>query len=369
MSLETVSKIYQNLQKDDLCFIYQGEFTDDMTEKIINLSEYNIEKIEDLKKLKKRISFLMVESFQNIVRHGQKPGLLNRTVNKPVMFLVRNIGSTYYITSANLIENKNIDNLKTKLNRVNELTAEELKTLYREILSTGEVSEKGGAGLGFIEMARKTGKKLEFDFEEVNDKLSFFYLRLTLQGESSSQEEPQQKSMPLNIASNFHATLSADNILMVYKGDFSRSSIMPILHMIEENMEKQLDEFKIKKKIYLILVEILQNISKHSLEREGVREGIFLIGKRDQHYTITAGNLIENNNADLLKKRLNKINQLDKKALNELYKNTLREGITTAKGGSGLGLIDIARDSDSILDYDFIPVENNLLFYALSVQI
>ncbi|MCZ6898904.1 MAG: DUF6272 family protein, partial [Bacteroidetes bacterium] len=39
------------------------------------------------------------------------------------------------------------------------------------------LSEKGGAGLGFVDMARKSGHKLEFGFETMNDEFSFFSLK------------------------------------------------------------------------------------------------------------------------------------------------------------------------------------------------
>jgi hypothetical protein len=38
------------------------------------------------------------------------------------------------------------------------------------------MSLKGGGGLGMIDIARKTGEKLEYDFLEIDNKVSFFTL-------------------------------------------------------------------------------------------------------------------------------------------------------------------------------------------------
>ena len=43
-------------------------------------------------------------------------------------------------------------------------------------MKEGRLSEKGGAGLGFIDIARKTGNQLEFHFLPIDEGSSFFLL-------------------------------------------------------------------------------------------------------------------------------------------------------------------------------------------------
>ena len=40
----------------------------------------------------------------------------------------------------------------------------------------GELSSKGGAGLGLIDIAKKTGNKFEYHFLPIDDNFSFFIL-------------------------------------------------------------------------------------------------------------------------------------------------------------------------------------------------
>ena len=72
--------------------------------------------------------------------------------------------------------NENILGLKTRLDEVNSLSKDKLKEYYRSVLNNGEMSLKGGGGLGMIDIARKTGEKLEYDFLEIDNKVSFFTL-------------------------------------------------------------------------------------------------------------------------------------------------------------------------------------------------
>ena len=50
---------------------------------------------------------------------------------------------------------KNVESLKDKITQVNSLDKDGLKSLYKDVIKGGELSSKGGAGLGFIDMARK----------------------------------------------------------------------------------------------------------------------------------------------------------------------------------------------------------------------
>jgi hypothetical protein len=66
------------------------------------------------------------------------------------------------------------------LDDINALTKEELKDYYKEILNNGEMSMKGGGGLGMIDIARKTGQKLNYNFMSVDEKYSFFSLNIKI---------------------------------------------------------------------------------------------------------------------------------------------------------------------------------------------
>jgi len=363
MDLYTIYSYYKKLYTDNLSFIYLGVFDDTFTDKLIGLSEYNIDSIDQVSKVKKKVSFLMAENFQNIIRHGED-------TTKKASFLTRNIGKIFYITSGNLIDNKQVAALKLKLNKINSLDKDELKALYLDILSNEEFSNKGGAGLGLIEMARKSGQKLEFEFEKVNDKFSLFYLQIKLQGKDSGEQVEQQKHVPLNINKEFSSEMSLKNVFFIFKGALSQDTIMPLLAVIEENLADQLKYLKVVQKVYLTLAEILQNISKHSQKTNGFKDGLFVIGREGEQCNIGAGNCIENDKVDYLKTQLKYINNLNKQALNELYKKKLKEGKYSSKSGAELGLIDIARkSSDGKILYNFKSIDEKTSFYSLNVVI
>ena len=93
------------------------------------------------------------------------------------------IGKTdnaYSIFTGNYIANVNADKLKGRLDKINSLEPEELKAYYKEVLNNGMMSEKGGGGLGMIDIARKSGQRLEFDFQKVDEEFSFYSLNINI---------------------------------------------------------------------------------------------------------------------------------------------------------------------------------------------
>jgi hypothetical protein len=366
MNIDTVYDLFQNLHNDNLSFIYQGSFNDEITERIIDISESNISGKQQQIKIGNKVSFLLAECFQNVIRHGENISFKKFTVESSGIFITRNIGKSYYISSANLIDNRDVESLKLKLEQINQLNPEELKRLYLNNLESSDFSKRGGAGLGLIEMARRSGQKLEFDFETVDNEVSFFYLQIKLQ---NPDEIDSNESINVNVAKDFHHTMTIDNIFIIHKGDFSQHTIVPILRMIEDNLNNQVEKNASKKKIFHALVEILQNVSKHAYEKDNIREGIFMIGKMGEKFLVYTGNYIQNSNVQTLKEYIGNLNGMTKNELVELYKMNLHMGTTTSGDGPGLGLVDIARDSEGGLDFSFIPVDDNLSFYALGVKI
>ena len=102
------------------------------------------------------------------------------------IFLVGRESNRYTIMSGNPLHKKKVDSLKQTLNRLNTLDKEGRKGLYKDIIKDATLSDKGGAGLGFVDMARKSGDKLAFDFPEMSDDYCLFCLAVNVSREPNS---------------------------------------------------------------------------------------------------------------------------------------------------------------------------------------
>ena len=120
----------------------------------------------------------MVECLQNVVKHAD--AFKGDGTNKSAIFMIGKKEDEYIIMSGNAIKNENINSLAERLDSINNLDKEGLKSMYKDIIKNTSISEKGGAGLGFIDMARKSGNKLDYKFFEMKEGISFFCLKSTV---------------------------------------------------------------------------------------------------------------------------------------------------------------------------------------------
>ena len=195
MKSNSVGDIIPLVKMDSLTLSYSGVFSDSMTDRIIELSEAYLESHEQLGKMRRKTSFLVAECFQNVVRHGM--GEVNSAFfsQGTDSFVIRFRENTCFIASENALPNDQIEVLKSKMDQVNQYDKDELKAIYIQILEGGELSDKGGAGLGLIEMARKTENRLHYSFKPLDDNISLFYLMLVLK--HGGEEEPPPDYTPV----------------------------------------------------------------------------------------------------------------------------------------------------------------------------
>ncbi len=180
----------------------------------------------------------------------------------------------------------------------------------------------------------------------------------------------------INSIYSFFERMEENNILFSFHGEISSELVSSILAIVEANLENAAEEVRVKKKVYNVLVECLQNLYHHledvsveNKENKKLRTAIFMIGKINNKYTIMTGNYIKNTNVPALQKRLNDINSMSKEELREHYISTMAEGGHSQKGGGGLGLIDIIRKTGEKLIFHFIPVEQGFSFFELQIKI
>ena len=168
-----------------------------------------------------------------------------------------------------------------------------------------------------------------------------------------------------------------DNIIgkginLVYVGRFNHNIIKMFSTMAEADMEKKAVDNITKRRVYHAMVEILQNMSRHSdeiSESTHVGKGLFMIGKKRDNYFIISSNKVKNKNIEKLKESILLINKSSLEELNQMYANQLSGGKISKKGGAGLGLIDIARKTSKALQYNFIPINTYYSYFVLKVVI
>ncbi|MBO4603602.1 MAG: SiaB family protein kinase [Salinivirgaceae bacterium] len=172
---------------------------------------------------------------------------------------------------------------------------------------------------------------------------------------------------------SLHDEMASNGFSLVYEGEFSHEVMKMFTSMAERDMDKSNEDKSVKRKVFHVMVECLQNMTKHSDDvdrNDGVGNGLFIVGKKDGYWSVITANKILTEKIEGLKASIDNINGLNKEDLNALYKKQIREGSLSEKGGAGLGLIDIARKTGRQLEYQFLPLEDKTNhFFLLKVRI
>ncbi len=358
--MSKVNTILQKLrgifQDDRVAMYYHGNFDDRFTDKLISIADYDI-----AKKNKRRMAFLISESFQNIIRHGES----DLDTENAGLFGVRGIDPYLHIFSSNLISSSAKDFLATNIDTLNNLNEAQLADHYREVLSKGKINEKGGAGLGLIEMAKKSHRPLQTRFVEKKGEIYTFNLQIDLIVNEDEKVGPDDN--PVNIDSNneIYDTIIDNDILFVYKGEFSEELIAPLIKLLEDNAAGESQSMGFK--IYTTAIEMMQNISSHASGLRPRKDGLFIIQYTAGGYYLATGNYIDGNGQDVLKRTLN-LNSLSREELDRKYRHTLKQSVVEERKNANVGLIDIRRTLMNDINSEVLTLtDGNYLMMGIEI--
>ena len=182
--------------------------------------------------------------------------------------------------------------------------------------------------------------------------------------------------------------LEKQRIMLSFKGNLSPELVTALLGLIERKMEAMEGDGRVRKRVFNVVMECLQNLYHHNskvevkdasaaaLAKEGGNpsvadeaQGVIMIAHGEKGYSVLTGNFMASEEVHGLKSHLDRINDCEPDQLRDLYKETLNDGRYGKAGGGGLGIIDIARKSGRKLEYGFVPLDEANAFFSLNVNV
>ncbi len=167
------------VKEDSLSIVMShcGVFSQDLVNSLGEGAEEILIASNEKRQMIRRIFSVLIEGLQNIKIHGEP----NKDDLKSGILVLAKGENCYKITFGNLILNNLVSSMDERLTELNTLGDVELKERYMKVLSEGILSNKGGAGLGFITMKMKAKSNLNFHFQKVSNELSVFTFELVIQ--------------------------------------------------------------------------------------------------------------------------------------------------------------------------------------------
>jgi len=175
---------YAEIKVGDVIAHHKGAISAELITRVLEQVENELDIRNEKSKTRKKVYNVMVEALQNLFHHTENaPENINLGENEKkfaIFVLKKETTGDYSFTSGNFVFEHRVKFLKDRLDQINYLTSKELKLLYQLILNNEEYSDKGGGGLGLVDIAKRTGHEYGYSFHKQYNGHSFFCLKIII---------------------------------------------------------------------------------------------------------------------------------------------------------------------------------------------
>lgn len=162
-----------------------------------------------------------------------------------------------------------------------------------------------------------------------------------------------------------------NRLVMAYKGQLTEEVISNTLGFIEQKIKQFAAPARIRRKVFSVLVEALQNIFWHGRQygQPLEPEAEVQVYQQGEDYLLVTGNWIEAHKAVDLKRRVELISAMSQDELNDNYRRILATKAKTSPQGSGVGMLDIARRTGNKIELIIDKIEGDYYYCTLNIKI
>jgi hypothetical protein len=160
---------------------YTGEVNHEIKELLLEKARLSLNRVETNTGVKKKVNNILTECIENIQKYTLTEILPEEKAIalSPKIILASEEGC-YFVECSNMVLSSQVQKLTVKIDQANALGKAGLQQWYEEIINDGRISDQGGAGLGIIDMAIKSGEKLKYKISRLNERISVYELTVTI---------------------------------------------------------------------------------------------------------------------------------------------------------------------------------------------
>ncbi|GAB5540064.1 MAG: hypothetical protein Salg2KO_21670 [Salibacteraceae bacterium] len=359
-AFDLIHKSGKNIDTHQFLFACRGNFNSSITDNILFLTEENLLAL-DSPKIAKKVYYLMVEGLQNITRHQHYNH--DGSAYEGGLFIINRHINAYSVTYGNWVASNIKEQLEERLSTISNKEHAELKEYYLEILNNTSFSDKGGAGLGLVDMARKSSGKLNYRFVPVNDGF-FYYLNLSIAIDKNTFDELLGEQY-LNAAVNIHENMIEIDSQILFKGLLNEENVNHLSKQIDTAVTDETNNDGLG----LVMTELLRNVAKHAYNQfnQPGKPGVFMLQRIPEGYCMQSGNYIHDDTRSSVERVVERINALSMEeitALLEQERDPLADGKVI-----GTGLMQLKQMSKHPIEHKIVIEDSHPPFFILQIQL
>ncbi|MGE5342375.1 MAG: SiaB family protein kinase [Candidatus Omnitrophota bacterium] len=168
---------YQNMCKRNIILDFQGAISQDILVGLAELLKSKFSLVSGHSPVKKLFS-IFIEMAQNIAFYSSER-IYSENHHKDIgvgIVMVTEKSKCYTVISGNMVQRSTISKIQDHCMKINGMTPDELKQFYKERIKLSRKVGEKGAGIGLIDIARKSGSPIQYNIIPIDDFNSFLIL-------------------------------------------------------------------------------------------------------------------------------------------------------------------------------------------------
>ncbi len=329
MQINTAHTLYEAFGNDRCAFVHAGRFRDEHTADLIALSEAAAELTKAARDVRNRLAFIMVEAYQNVIRHGVP---IESTAADRSFMLMRGGDEGFTVATTNVMRNEDGARVMRIMGDLHGRSKGQLKELFLERLQGNKVSERGGAGLGLIEMARRSGRDLMHSVVRQDELSSLFNLQVSILPTGAVGVREMEEA-----TDGLQRNVLDQEVVLAYKGLLLPTIVQALVRMVEKGVDDRPEKASALSRALLTASELI-----HEVRGPEEEKCIVVIASNGTDDQLAIGLLMETDRAQELSAAVDR-----KVAMSPMERSRkYREGLLAKANGQpapGLGLLDLLR--------------------------
>jgi len=174
---------YTELKKDGIIFCFSGPTSQGIVEGVGEALKQKMQIEETTGKTARNLFSVFVEQMQNVIHYSAESVTGSEKMDEGLRYGIVIVGQEndhFYVLSGNYIEKAHGDEIEKRLLAIQKMSKEEMKVYFKEQRRKEPDASSKGAGLGFIETARKASEPIEFAIDQVDETYCFFTVKAVI---------------------------------------------------------------------------------------------------------------------------------------------------------------------------------------------
>ncbi|MFN8351182.1 MAG: SiaB family protein kinase [Flavobacteriales bacterium] len=327
MGPHVARSLFDAFRADRAAFLYSGQFHDDHTARLIALGEAAMEGVGARAAVRGRLAFIMVEAYQNIVRHRVPLPPQLEVGQGRSLFILRCGEQAQQVVAMNPVRRSDVPALREALHRLNGLDADQLKKMFLGGLRNEQSSARRGAGLGLIEMARRSGSDLGYMLRGLGPEHELFILAVRMGERSVPYEGILAEGAAL------HGTVVQQDLLVLHTGERTPSVDEALVRIVQHDERADPARAALFERLFLAASDGLRAVP-------GAGRWFFALARTGGHHQFTMGRLMPPEQAAELQRAVQELGRCDRVEVERRFRQAL---LRPRPDAAGTAVLELAR--------------------------